>query len=57
MLNNLLKIKSIVTLLVIGVFVYCTINGTLSAQDVMMIVTMIVTFYFAKKTGGGDSGN
>lgn len=54
-LKNLLKIKSIVTIAVTGVFIYCTINGTLSTEQIMVIVTMVITFYFAKNGGGGSN--
>ena len=56
-LKNLFKIKSIVTIAVTAVFIYCTINGTLSTEQIMVIVTMVITFYFAKKDSGGDSND
>ncbi len=56
-LKNLLKIKSIVTIAVTGVFIYCTINDTLSTEQIMVIVTMVITFYFAKKDSGGGSND
>lgn len=53
-LHNLLKIKSIVTIVVIAIFAYGVISGILCNQDIMVIVTMVVTFYFAKKGGGSN---
>lgn len=53
-LKNLLKIKSLVTMAVTGVFIYCVITGQLSTEQIMVIVTMVITFYFAKKDTGGD---
>lgn len=44
-LINLLKIKSIVTLITTGVFAYQAITGTIS-QDFMTIYAVIIAFYF-----------
>ncbi len=43
---NLLKVKTIVTLIVILVFAILSINGKISADNVMIIVSMVVSFYF-----------
>ena len=44
-LINLLKIKSIVTLITTFVFAYQAISGTIS-QDFMTIYAVIIAFYF-----------
>lgn len=44
-LINLLKIKSIVTLITTFVFAYQAITGTIS-QDFMTIYAVIIAFYF-----------
>lgn len=54
-LKNLLKIKSLVTIVVIAIFAYCAITGKLTTENVMVIVTMVVTFYFTKNSGGGEN--
>lgn len=54
-IKNLLKIKSIVTIVVIAIFAYCAISGKLTTENVMVIVTMVVTFYFTKNSGGGEN--
>lgn len=54
-LENLLKIKSLVTIAVVAVFVWCAVTGGLTTENIMVVVTMIITFYFTKK-GGGDDG-
>lgn len=45
-LTNLLKVKTIVTLIVSIVFAILALNGTISADNVMIIVSMVVSFYF-----------
>lgn len=56
-LENLLKIKSIITIVILAVFVYCVLNRLISSENIMIIVSMVITFYFAKKAGGdGNDG-
>ena len=43
---NLIKVKTIVTLVVIGVFAYLALTGAISADNVMIIISMVVSFYF-----------
>lgn len=38
--------KTIVTLVVVGVFAALALNGGISADNVMIIVSMVVSFYF-----------
>lgn len=45
-LTNLLKIKSIVTILVLIVFVVLAMRGSISPDNVMIVVSMVVSFYF-----------
>ena len=54
-LKNLFKIKSIVTLAVLAMFVYGVITGLLGGEQIMTIVSIVITFYFAQK--GGSNGN
>ena len=54
-LKNLLKIKSIITLVILFVFVYCVINKIISPENIMVIISMVITFYFAKNVGGGSN--
>lgn len=51
-IGSLLKIKSIITLVILFVFVYCVINGIISPENIMVIISMVITFYFAKNNGG-----
>ena len=45
-LANLLKVKTLVTIAVVAVFVRLAINGSISADNVMLIVSMVISFYF-----------
>ena len=45
-LANLIKVKTIVTLVVAAVFAVLALNGTISADNVMIIISMVVSFYF-----------
>lgn len=51
-MKNLLKIKSIITLVILFVFVYCVVNNVISPENIMVIISMVITFYFAKNGGG-----
>ena len=43
---NLLKVKTLVTLVVIAVFAVLALRGDISADNVMIIISMVVSFYF-----------
>lgn len=49
-LAALIKVKTIVTLCVLAVFVILALKGVLQADVVMSIVTMVVAFYFGTQT-------
>lgn len=58
MLKNLaalLKVKTIVTLVVIAVFAVLALSGSISPDNVMIIISMVVSFYFG--TQHEKSGN
>ena len=52
---NLIKVKTIVTLVVIAVFAYLAITGSITSDNVMIVVSTVLAFYFGtqseKKTG------
>lgn len=51
---NLLKVKTLVTLVVIAVFAVLALNGSIQPDNVMIIISMVVSFYFGtqhEKTG------
>jgi uncharacterized protein (DUF486 family) len=43
---NLFKVKTIVTLVVSAVFAVLALKGTINPDNVMIIVSMVVSFYF-----------
>ena len=45
-LANLIKVKTIVTLVVIAVFAVLALKGAISPDNVMIIISMVVSFYF-----------
>ena len=45
-LANLIKVKTIVTMVVTAVFAVLALRGTLSPDNVMIIISMVVSFYF-----------
>lgn len=48
-LANLLSVKSIVTLVLTGVFAYMSVTGQIS-QDFMTIYAVIIAFYFGTQS-------
>lgn len=63
MLKNiaaLIKVKTIVTLVVMAVFTVLALRGDISADNVMIVVSTVVAFYFgtvSEKKGGTNDGN
>lgn len=45
-LTGLVRVKTIVTLVVITVFAALSFTGAISADNVMIIISMVVSFYF-----------
>ena len=45
-LASLIKVKTIVTLVVIAVFAVLAMNGSIQPDNVMIIISMVVSFYF-----------
>ena len=48
-LANLLSVKSLVTLVLTGVFAWMAVKGTIS-QDFMTIYAVIIAFYFGTQS-------
>lgn len=48
-LGNLLSVKSLVTLVLTGVFAYMAVKGKIS-QDFMTIYAVIIAFYFGTQS-------
>ena len=45
-LAGLIKVKTIVTLVVIAVFAVLALRGDIEPDNVMIIISMVVSFYF-----------
>ena len=46
---NLFKVKTIVTLVVLAIFSVLALRGDIPATEVMIIVSMVVSFYFGSQ--------
>lgn len=55
-LAALIKVKTIVTLIVVIVFAVLALRGGLQPDTVMTIVTMVVAFYFGTQAEGKSNG-
>ena len=53
-LANLIKVKTLVTLAVVGVFSVLSLKGVISADNVMIIISMVVSFYFGTQHEKGE---
>lgn len=45
-ISNLIKVKTIVTFIVIIVFAVMALRGDISADNVMIVVSTVIAFYF-----------
>lgn len=49
-LAKLINVKSVVTLVLTGVFSFLAINGTITGEQFLMIFTTIIAFYFGTQS-------
>ena len=49
-LANLIKVKTIVTLAVMAIFSVLALRGTITADNVMIVVSTVIAFYFGTQT-------
>ena len=49
-LKKLVDVKSIVTLVLTGVFSYLALSGRIEQEQVMIIYTTIIAFYFGTQS-------
>ena len=57
---NLIKVKTIVTLVVMAVFTVLALRGDITADNAMIIIGMVISFYFGtqhEKKGGVADGS
>ena len=52
---NLLKVKTIVTLVVMGVFGVLALRGDIGPDNAMIIISMVVSFYFGTQHEAASS--
>ena len=45
-LSELIKVKTLTTMVVVTVFAVLALRGTVSPEQVMLIVSMVLSFYF-----------
>ena len=45
-LANMIKVKTVITLVVMAVFAVLALRGSISADNAMIIISMVVSFYF-----------
>ena len=53
LLNNLaalIKVKTIVTFAVVGVFALLALRGSITPDNVMVIVSAVIAFYFGSQS-------
>ena len=48
-LAKLINVKSIITIMLCGVFSYLAVAGKVSAQQFLTIFTVIISFYFGSQ--------
>jgi len=53
---NLIDVKTIVTFVIISVFATLAISGKITPENVMVVTTTIITFFFAKKDSDQTKG-
>ena len=45
-LANLVKVKTIITIVVISIFAVLSLRGDITPDNAMIIISMVVSFYF-----------
>lgn len=56
-LAKLINVKSIITIILAGVFAYLAVVGKVSAEQFLTIFTVIVSFYFGTQSAKKESEN
>lgn len=49
-LAKLINVKSIITIILTGVFAFLSIRGDITGEQFLMIFTTIIAFYFGTQT-------
>ena len=48
-IQNIFKVKSLMSLACIGLLWYCTVTGKIEGSDAFSVILMVFTYYFNKK--------
>ena len=51
---NLIKVKTIVTFIVVMIFAVLSLRGQISPDNVMIITSTVIAFYFGTQHENGD---
>lgn len=54
-LKKLIDLKSIITIVLVGLLAYGFVVNKITAEQFLPILTMVMTFYFAKPTKKSDN--
>lgn len=54
-LENLLKLKSIITIATTGLFVFLAVKNILPVETTSMVIGMVYTYYFNKDKNKSES--
>lgn len=54
-LTNLLTVKSLITMVLLGVFAYLTLTGDSVSPEFSKLFEMVVIFYFGTQAGKAES--
>ena len=54
-LTNLLTVKSLITMVLLGVFAYLTLTGDSVSTEFSKLFEMVVIFYFGTQAGKAES--
>ncbi len=49
-LGALIKVKTLVTLVVLAVFAVLALRGSITSDNAMIIISMVVSFYFGTQS-------
>ncbi len=53
-LANLVKVKTLVTVAVVSVFSCLALKGRIASDNVMLIVSMVISFYFGTQNARNE---
>ena len=53
-LANMVKVKTLVTVAVVSVFSFLALKGRIDADSVMLIVSMVISFYFGTQNARNE---